>query len=124
MQQADELGISHAGLSDIEIKAALLAEAKAQGLLPNDANINEIDLIIKAMMQASSLILQHTDPNQLSCPTIYVRANNNLSMHLDEKLAAMTSGVVRIVDVDATHERMCDAENSKAVAAILVTSVC
>ena len=121
MQHADELGIAHAGLSDMEIKAALLAEA---GLLPNDANINEIDLIIKAMMQASSLIMQHADPNRLSCSIIYVRANNNLSTHLDEKLAAMTSGVVRIVDVDANHARMCDAENSKAVAAILVTSVC
>jgi thioesterase domain-containing protein len=118
-EQAEALGVAIEGLTEESLTEAILLAAKHDSLMPSAAEISDVDLMLKMMRQAPALIAQWTGCPQLSAAIAFVRASDNERSDLQDRLAALTSGRVQVFDVQATHNRMCDQENSDSLARII-----
>ena len=114
-----ELGLSSEGTSHVAIKEAFLLEARRTGLMPQAAEITDLDGIIAGMHQASALMTEWPGCSQLRAPITFVRASDNERTDLSERLSELTQGKVKIVSLLSTHFRMCDYENSRELALLV-----
>jgi hypothetical protein len=71
------------------------------------------------MLHAPTLMASWSGCPRLTTAITFIRALDNERSDLQDRLAALTSGSVRIYDVAAVHNRMCDQENSKDMARII-----
>ena len=116
---AEELGLSSEGMSHMALKEVLLLEFKRTGLMPQAAEIPDLDGIIAGMHQASALMTEWPGCSQLRAPITFVRASDNERTDLSERLSELTQGKVKIVSLLSTHFRMCDYENSRELALLV-----
>jgi nonribosomal peptide synthetase DhbF len=118
-EQADAFGISAEGLTEGELKAAVLLEAKRVGLMPQAAEIGDMELMLQMMRQTPALMARWAGCPRLNAAIAFIRASNNERSDLQDRLAALTSGSVRIFDVAAPHNKMCDQEHSETMARLV-----
>jgi thioesterase domain-containing protein len=118
-EQAEALGIAVEGLTEGSLKDAFLLVAKREGLMPQAAEISDVDLIMEVMRQASRLRARWTGCPQLTAAITFIRASDNDRSDLQDRLAALTSGPAQIFDVAATHNRMCDQTHSPVIALLV-----
>jgi thioesterase domain-containing protein/aryl carrier-like protein len=118
-EHAETLGIAINGLSEGSLKDAILLAAKRDGLMPAAAEISDVDLSLEFMLHAPTLMASWSGCPRLTTAITFIRASDNERSDLQDRLAALTSGSVRIYDVAAVHNRMCDQENSKDMARII-----
>ena len=116
---AEELGLSSKGMSHMALKEVLLLEVKRTGLMPQAAEIPDLNGIIAGMHQASALMAEWPGCSQLSAPITFVRASDNERTDLSERLSELTQGKVKIVSLSSTHFRMGNHENSRELALLV-----
>jgi len=115
----EELGLSSKGMSHMALKEVLLLEVKRTGLMPQAAEITDLNGIIAGMHQASALMAEWPGCSQLSAPITFVRASDNERTDLSERLSELTQGKVKIVSLSSTHFRMGNHENSRELALLV-----
>ena len=101
------------------IKEAFLLEARRTGLMPQAAEITDLNGIIRGMRQASALMAEWPGCSQLRSPISFVRASDNERTDLVKKLSELTQGKVKIVIVSSPHFRMINRENSRELALLV-----
>jgi nonribosomal peptide synthetase DhbF len=118
-EQAEAFGISAQGLTEESLKAAMLLEEKRVGLMPQAAEIGDVELMLQMMRQTLVLMARWAGCPKLNAPIAFIRASDNDRTDLQDQLSALTYGSVRIFDVAAVHYRMCDQENSENIASVI-----
>jgi thioesterase domain-containing protein len=119
IEYAEALGIAGKDLTAEAIKEAILLAAKRDGLMPAVAEIGDVDLMLEIMQQAPTLMASWTGCPRLTTAITFVRASDNERIDLQDRLSELTSGRVQIIDVPATHSRICDQSNSHIVAMLI-----
>jgi len=118
-EQAEALGIAVEGLPEEALKTEMLLAAKRHGLMPQAAEIGDVELMMKMIRQTPVFMAQWAACPRLNGPIAFIRASDNHRADLQDRLAALTSGRVRIFDVPAPHNKMCDQDHSPITALLI-----
>jgi thioesterase domain-containing protein len=118
-EYAEALGIFGKDLSEEAIKEAILLAAKREGVMPAIAEINDVDMMLEIMQQAPTLMASWTGCPRLSAAIAFIRASDNARTDLQDRLSQLTTGLVQIFDVPATHNTMCDKDSSLNIARLV-----
>jgi len=118
-KQSETFDIVTEGMLEADIKAALLLAAKRKGLMQLEAEIDDLDLMLGMMLQMPKLMAEWNGPRRLRAPIVFIKAADNKRRDQQDRLNCITSGSVRIFDVSANHERMCDRESSAFIANLI-----
>jgi thioesterase domain-containing protein len=115
-EQAEAFDISAKGLTEESLKTAVLLEAKRRSLMPQAAEIDDVELMLQMMRQTPVLMARWAGCPRLNAPIAFIRASDNNRTDLQDQLTALTAGYARVFDVAAPHDRMCDQEHSEIMA--------
>jgi nonribosomal peptide synthetase DhbF len=116
---ADAMGIAVGQLSEQLLKVELLNAIKRRGLMASTADMSDVNLMLKMMEQVPTLMANWLGFNQLNASIAYIRASDNTTPFLQERLYSMTSGIADVFDVQAQHNKMCDFIHSPRIALLV-----
>ena len=88
----------------------------AAGILPQGGDPLILDRMLRALLQAQRLILQHR-VGRVKAPIVYFRADDNDCPDVPGMLAATTTGSFIEIAVGARHTALCDPEPAAVIGA-------
>lgn len=118
-EQAETVGLVANGLTTADLKEQLLLAAKREGLMPAEAEVGDLDMVLRVLRQVPDLLTRWAGIKRLNAPIVFVRASDNERSDLSERLAALTSGPIKILETKATHATMCNKHNSQIIASLI-----
>ncbi|WP_173005854.1 non-ribosomal peptide synthetase [Labrenzia sp. THAF82] len=115
---ARDLGIVIADVALENQRERLFNALIERGDIAQTANVDILDRVVVCLTNSIKMLEAHR-LQRLVSPVVYIKASDNKTADLKEKLTEITAGPTTLVPVEATHGQICSNKFSVRIADIL-----